>query len=91
MDEQFWRNAPKTYCDNANMAATGGTGDMFLLGLMSGGQAQVFAFTPEHIKRTYQMMSHNIKEYEKKQGEIKVDEWNPEVKSPLQVQDLGKN
>ena len=53
MDEQFWKNVPKVYCDNTNMAVSEGTGAMFLLALLSGGNAQVFAFTPEHMKRFY--------------------------------------
>ena len=88
MDEQFWKNVPKVYCDNTNMAIAGGTGDMFLLALLSGGNAQVFAFTPEHMKRCMQMVSHNVQSYEDAHGEIKTENWTPEMKSPFSVSDI---
>lgn len=89
MDEQFWRNAPKAYCDNANIAVSrGDIGDMFMLAMLSGGSAQVFAFTPEHIKRVSQLINHNIDLYEKEVGPIEVEAWSPNVKSPVQIKDF---
>ncbi len=88
--EQFWREAPKTYCDDANLAIVGGLiGDMFLLALRSGANTQVFAFTPAHAKRFSQLVNHNIKTYEDRQGKIKVEDWTSEMKAPFQVKDLN--
>jgi hypothetical protein len=87
-NEQFWRSASKIYCDGANMAVMGGLGNMFLLSLHSGGNAQVFSFTPEHAKRLSQLVSHHIKSYEEVHGLINVDDWTPEMKAPFQVKDL---
>lgn len=89
MDENFWKNAPKTFCDNANMVVMEGLGNTFLLGLLSGQQGQVFTFTPEHMKRLSQLLSHNVKAYEEKNGAIPVEDWTPEMKSPIQIDDLG--
>jgi len=91
MDEQFWRNIPKTFCDNANIAIIGGMGDTFVLALLSGGNVHAFALTPEHIKRLSQLVNYNIKGYEKKHGEIKVEAWTPNTKSPFQLQDLKED
>lgn len=88
MDEKFWKNVPKMYCDNANMAIMEGLGKTFLLALLSGGNAQVSAFTPEHMKKLSQLINHNIKIYEDKNGRIAVDDWTPEMKSPFQVDDF---
>ena len=90
MNEDFWRNVPKVYCDNANMAVVSGTGNVFLLALLSGSNAQAFTFTPEHMKRVSQLINYNLQKYEQQNGSIKVDEWTPETKSPIQIKDLGK-
>lgn len=89
-DEQFWRSAPKMFCDGANMAVMGGLGNMFLLSINSGGNVQVFTFTPEHAKRFSQLVNHHIKIYEGTNGPIKAEDWTPEMKAPFQVQDLKK-
>ncbi|MGH7175368.1 MAG: hypothetical protein ACREGR_03355 [Minisyncoccia bacterium] len=81
--------APKTYCDDSGMAvANSDMGDMFLFAARSGGNAQVLAFTPGHIKRVIQMLEHNVKEYESRKGVIKVQDWTPGMKAPFQVEDL---
>lgn len=90
MDEKFWRNTPKIFCDNANMAVLKGSGNTFLLALLSGGNAHIFAFTPEHIKRLSQMVAYRVKEYEDDNGEIKVESWTKDIKSPFQIDDLKK-
>lgn len=90
MNEEFWRNAPKMYCDNANMAVIEGLGKTFLLALLSGGQAQVTAFTPEHMKRISQLIDHYVRTYEEKNGVINVEDWTPEMKSPFQIDNLDK-
>lgn len=85
MDENFWRNAPKAYCDNVNVAVgKGDLGDMFMLAVLSGGNAQVFAFTPQHMKRMSQLLNYHITEYENTSGKIEVEEWSPNLKSPIQ-------
>ena len=88
LDEQFWKNVPKVFCDNANMAIAEGNGTMFMLALLSGGNAQVFAFTPEHAKRFMQLITHNVKTYENAHGTIDTPEWTPEMKSPFDVKDF---
>lgn len=89
LDENFWRDATKIYCDDANIAfAEGAIGDMFLLALRSGANTQVFAFTPGHAKRFSQLIAHNIGQYEEKKGKIKVDDWTPGMKAPFQINDL---
>ena len=91
MDEEFWKNAPKIYCDNTNMAIASGTGNTFLMALLSGGNAQVFAFTPEHMKRFQQLVSHHVRTYEETNGPIKTDDWTPEMKSPFAVKDFKED
>lgn len=88
VNEEFWRNAPKTFCDDAGMSVMGGIGDTFLLALRSGANAQVFAFTPEHAKRFSQLTAFHVKVYEEKNGKIVIDDWTPEMKAPFQVTDL---
>ena len=88
MNEQFWKNAPKQFADDTNVAVLRGIANTFLLAVCSGANAQVFAFTPEHMKRFSQMIDYNISEYERVGGEIKVEAWTPGMKSPLSVEDL---
>jgi len=59
------------------------TPEYFVLGLSSGSQAQIYSLTPAHAKRLQQYLTHNIEEYEEKNGEITA-EWNPNVVSPVQ-------
>ena len=87
MNEEFWKNAPKIFADNANIAVTRGVGNTFLLALRSGKNANVFVFTPEHMKRFTQLVVHNVNEYEKVDGEIEVEEWTPDMKSPFSIED----
>jgi hypothetical protein len=89
-DEQFWRTAPKVFCDDAGMVTVSGVGDMFLLALKSGGNPQVFAFTPEHVKRFSQLVQYHIGQFEKTKGAIKMEDWTPEPKAPFQIKDLKK-
>lgn len=88
MDEKFWQSAPKTYVDSASVAVMRGMGNTFLLALASGGNAQVFAFTPEHMKRFVQLIAHHVTEYEKLDGEIKTEPWAPGTKSPFSIEDI---
>ncbi len=91
-DENFWKNVPKQFCDNSNIAVTSNPkgGEGFLLALTSGSNAQVLAFTPGHMKRFTQMLVHNVEQYEKSFGEIQTANWNPNMVSPIQVQDIKK-
>ncbi len=88
MDQQFWMNAPKIFCQDTGVGFMGGVGNSVLLALLSGGNAQVFALTPEHAKRFSQMLAYNLENYEKTNGQIVVEDWIPDKKSPIQVQDL---
>lgn len=74
------KNAPKLFCENVKV---GYTPEYLVVGLTSGNQAQVYAFTPTHAKRLQQYLSHEIAEFEKEHGEITA-EWNPNVVSPVQ-------
>jgi hypothetical protein len=88
MNEQFWRNAPKVHIDSANIAVMRGMGNTFLLALLSGGNAQVFTFSPEHMKRFAQLLTYHVAEYEKTDGKINVADWTPGVASPFSIDDL---
>ncbi|MEK7604693.1 MAG: hypothetical protein AAB442_02780 [Patescibacteria group bacterium] len=89
MNEQFWRSAPKQFADDTNVAVMrGNAGKTILLAILSGANAQVFAFTPEHMKRFSQLIAYNVGEYEKTDGEIKVEDWTPGMKSPFSVEDF---
>lgn len=72
---------PKQFCENVNV---GLNKEFFVMAFVAGNAVTPFAFTPEHAKRFSQLLDHNIKEYEKKNGEIKTN-WAPGVQSPLQI------
>ncbi len=74
------KKAPKLFTENIKV---GFTPEYFVLGLSSGAQAQIYALSPAHAKRLQQYLSHEIKEFEDKNGEITA-EWNPNVVSPVQ-------
>ena len=74
------KQAPKLFCENVKI---GYTPEYLILGVSSGQQAQIYAFTPGHAKRLHQYLGHQIKEFEKEHGEI-VAEWNPNIVSPVQ-------
>ena len=76
--------APKRFCENITI---GFAEDYFAFGLQSGDRASVYALSPEHAKRLYQYLEHNLGKYEKEFGEIDAT-WVPGVKSPLQL--IGK-
>jgi hypothetical protein len=77
---------PKQFCDNVNM---GYSEEFFILALLSGQNASIFALTPEHAKRLSLSLSYNIVEFENKFGAIKT-EWFPGIQSPIQMIDLDK-
>ncbi len=74
------KKAPKLFCENVKI---GFTPEYLVVGLSTGSQAQIYAFTPGHAKRLQQYLAHQIEEYEKEHGEITA-EWNPNVVSPVQ-------
>jgi len=77
---------PKQFCDNVNM---GYSQEFFVLALLSGQNASIFALTPEHAKRLSLSLAHNVQEFEKKFGTIET-EWFPGVQSPMQFIDIEK-
>ena len=79
---------PKKFCENITIAFSE---EYFLLAMLNGETIDVYALTPQHIKRLQEYISHQITEYEKKNGKIEGKEWAPGVKSPLQTIDKQKN
>lgn len=77
------KKAPKLFCESVNLAYTP---EFFVMGLSSGNQSTIYSLTPQHAKRLQQYLSHQISEFEKKNGEIKAD-WNPNIVSPVQLSD----
>lgn len=75
------KKAPKLFCESISIVYTP---ENFVVALSSGSQASIYSLTPEHAKRLQQYLTHQIKQYEDKQGEIKAD-WNPNIVSPLQI------
>jgi len=91
MNEEFWKNVPKAFCEDTSIAVwSGGAGSMILLGLRSGSNAQAFALTPEHAKRLMQYLTHEVAEFEKKIQKIEGEDWTPSMKTPYEFPDLGK-
>ncbi len=80
MNPEELKKAPKLLCENIQ---TGYSGEYFIVGMLSGAQAQVYALTPAHAKRLVQKLQYDLKEFEAKFGDIKAD-WNPNVVSPVQ-------
>lgn len=74
------KKAPKLFAENIKIAHTS---DYFVLAISSGAQAQIFSLTPAHTKRLLQYLTHEVKNFEDKNGEIKA-EWSPIVVSPVQ-------
>jgi hypothetical protein len=80
MKQDELKQAPKMFCESINLAFTP---EYFVLGLVSGAQGNLYALTPQHVKRLQQYLEHQVKEYEEKHGEITA-EWNPNIVSPVQ-------
>lgn len=80
MKPEDLQKAPKLFCENVQTAFTP---EYFVLGFTSGNQATIYSFTPAHLKRLSQKLTHDIAEFEKKHGEITA-EWNPNIVSPVQ-------
>lgn len=76
--------APKQFIDSV---MGGFTDEHFILAMLSGENAQIYAVTPQHAKRIAQWMQYQVTEFEKKHGAINA-EWTPGMKSPIQSKDL---
>ena len=60
-------SAPKLFCESISVAFTP---EYFVMGLTSGNQGTLYTLTPQHTKRLQQYLTHQIKEFEEKHGEI---------------------
>lgn len=80
MSPEDLQKASKLFAENVKV---GFTPEYFVVGISSGAQAQIYSFSPAHVKRLQQYLTHEIKEFEAKHGVITAD-WNPNVVSPIQ-------
>lgn len=80
MKKEDLKNAPKLFCESVNVAFTP---EFFVAGFTSGNQANIYSFSPQHMKRLQQYLAHQINEFEEKHGEIEA-KWDPNVVSPVQ-------
>jgi len=80
MKPEDLKKAPKLFAENVQI---GFTPEYFVLGISSGTNAQIYSFSPAHVKRLQQYLTHEIKEFEAKHGQITA-EWSPNVVSPVQ-------
>ncbi len=62
------KKAPKLFCESIHLAYTP---EYFVMGLSSGEQSSIYSITPQHAKRLQQYLSHQVSEFESKNGEIK--------------------
>ncbi len=81
------KNVPKQFVENVS---GGFTEEFFVLAFFSGATGTPFALTPKHAKRFSEWMAYQVKEYEKKHGEIDAV-WVPGMKSPIQTKDLSSD
>jgi hypothetical protein len=75
---------PKKYVDRVAIV---GTKDLFFFINIIGKEQEAFVLTPQHAKELLISFTHNIEEYEKKNGKINA-EWSPNIKSPFQIENL---
>jgi hypothetical protein len=74
---------PKKFCDGAIGTHSK---EFFSFALTSGNNLDSFATTPQIMKSIAMWVSEEIKNYEKKYGEI--DMTPPQIQSPIQMVDL---
>ncbi len=80
MKPEDLKKAPKLLAENIKI---GYSPEFFVLGITSGNQGQVYSLTPGHAKRLHQYLTHELKNFEEKHGEITA-KWDPNVLSPVQ-------
>ena len=80
MKQEELKNAPKLFCESINVAFTP---EYFVVGMTSGNQGAIYTLTPQHAKRLQQYMTHQLKEFENKYGEVDA-KWDPNILSPVQ-------
>jgi len=85
--EDVFQRLPKLLLEATRVAYTAKT---FFIALKNGANMSVQAVDPAHMKQIVQSFQHQLKEYEKKYGEIKA-EWNPNILSPLQLKKPKKD
>lgn len=77
--------APKQFLDTV----TGGfSEEFFVLAMVTGENAAVYALTPQHAKRLSQWLTYQVEQYEKKHHTVDAT-WIPGTKSPIQSTDLS--
>jgi hypothetical protein len=80
MKKEDLKNAPKLFCESISIAYTP---EYFVVGLTSGSQGALYTLTPQHAKRLQQYLTHQVAEFESKQGEINA-KWDANIVSPVQ-------
>jgi hypothetical protein len=80
MKQEDIKKSPKLFCESINVAFTP---EYFVVGLTSGDQGSIYTLTPQHAKRLEQYLTHQVKEFETKYGEINA-KWEPNIISPVQ-------
>lgn len=75
--------APKQFCENITI---GYNKEFFVMAMLNGNTGTAYALTPGHLKRLHQYIGHQIAEYEKKIGKIQAEDWDPSIKSPIQIE-----
>lgn len=80
MKQDELKKAPKMFCESVSLAFTP---EYFVMGISSGSQGSIYTLTPQHAKRLQQYLTHQLKEYEEKNGEVDA-KWDPNVVSPVQ-------
>ena len=80
MKQEELKKAPKMFCESVSVAFTP---EYFVMGLSSGSQGSIYTLTPQHAKRLQQYLTHQLSEFEEKNGEVNA-KWDPNVVSPVQ-------
>lgn len=73
---------PKKFCENVTVAFGQ---DHFVVGFVSGEAIDAYAMTPAHMKRLQQYLNHQVDAFEKQNGVITTEPWDPNIKSPIQL------
>ena len=76
--------APKQFCENISVAFSQ---EFFVMGMLAGEAGQIYALTPQHMKRLAQYLAHQIEDYEKQFEKIDA-QWTPGIQSPIQTKDV---